>query len=333
MERQPLYPMILSPHLYRPLWGGWRLAREFSKGGSSDARIGESWEIYEENPVCNGPLAGETLKDLAERFGERLLGIDGVRKANGRFPLLVKLIDAGEDLSIQVHPNDEQALRLEGQPWGKTEAWYVLSGSPGARLVYGLSREVSRRELRERAVSGTIEEILHYVSVKPEDAFLVDANTIHSIGSGIFLYEVQRPSNVTYRLYDWDRKTPDGRSREIHLDKAVEVANLKSVTRGRLKPVRTSEEDSVLSEELVRCPHFVLERLTFSRPWTRSSSGRSFEALTVTRGAVKIADWEESFGSGYLGVCQSILVPAALSSYTLVPEGVKSQVLLARLPE
>lgn len=325
--------MIFSPHLYRSIWGGWSLAKEFSKGEAGDGRIGESWEIYEENPVSNGPLAGKTLKDLTAHFGDRLLGTEGIRRAEGRFPLLVKLIDAAENLSVQVHPNDEQALRLEGGPLGKTEAWYILSASPGAKLVYGLSREISCRELRERASAGTIEDVLRYVSVRPEDTFLVDANTVHSIGAGILLYEVQQPSNITYRLYDWNRKTADGQTRELHLDKAIEVANLKPVMDGSREQPRKSKKGSDQSEELVRCSHFALERLTFSRPWARSHSGRSFEALTVIRGTVRIIGQEETFEVASIGACQSVLVPAALSSYTLVPEGAGSQVLLARLPD
>jgi mannose-6-phosphate isomerase len=195
-----------------------------------------------------------------------------------------------------------------------------------------LSRRISREELRERAVSGTIEDVLHYVSVQPGDSLLVEANTIHSIGAGLLLYEVQQPSHVTYRLYDWNRKSADGQTRELHLDKAVQVANLEPATDGARKRSRKNKEDSDQCEELVRCSHFVLERLTFSKPWPRSHGRRSFEALTVIRGAVKIIGEEGPFEIS-LGAGQSILVPAALSSYILAPEGTESQVLVARLPD
>lgn len=248
--RRPMRPLRQTPHLTHPVWGGNVLAR-MGKGSDPSARIGESWEIWRDNPLPDGRAFGG-VADL---------------------PLLIKLLDVRETLSVQVHPGDEAARRLEGLPHGKTEGWVVLCAEPGARVAYGLNRELGEDELRERALSGAIEEDLAWREVRAGDVIDVPAGTIHAIGGGILLYEVQQPCDLTYRLYDW------GRPRPLHLDRALAVA--------RRSPCAPTAEIRSLGdgrEELLRTPWYVLER---ARLGGVRETG-AWEAITVVEGALEL---------------------------------------------
>lgn len=325
-------PLRLEPHLSKPLWGGQKLSAEYGKG-EPGSLIGESWEIYASDRVAAGPYQGRTLDDVASGLGEALLGSDGGRNYGGTFPLLIKLIDAAQQLSIQVHPNDAQAKHLERAPYGKTEAWHILRAEPGARLIYGLRRKLSAEELREHAASGAIEDDVALVEVEAGDSVLVPAGTVHSIGAGILLYEVQETSDTTYRLYDWHRKGPDGKTRELHLDKAAMVATLGTPT----LPVRHRERGSPDREgfvEVLRCPYFRLERGDLGVARERDPGGRSFEALTVIDGAVSVSSVEDAWADEALGAGQSLLIPALSAAYRITPtrEGGRAAVLISTVP-
>lgn len=216
-----------SPSFVSPVWGGRSLARGYGKGSDPDARIGESWEIWRENLLPDG----RTLGDVAT------------------LPLLVKLLDVRERLSVQVHPDDADAAALEGAPHGKSEAWVVLEAEPGARIARGLNREMSGEELADAARSGAIEAELAWREVRPGDVIDIPAGTIHTVGGGVLLYEVQQPADLTYRLYDW------GRGRPLHLERAVAVAH-----RGPARPTSPPTPLGSGREEIFRGPHFVLER-------------------------------------------------------------------------
>lgn len=244
------------PRLVSPPWGGHALAREFGKGPHPAATIGESWEVWRENPV---------------------VGRDGVRLADVvQFPLLVKLIDTREALSVQVHPDDAAAQRLEGQPNGKAEGWVVLRAAPGARIAYGLNRAMSADELRARAVSGAIEADLAWREVRAGDVLDVPPGTIHAIGGGLLLYEAQQPSDITYRLYDW------GRGRELHLDRAVAVA-----VREPVAPRAVPEAVGPGRTRLLRGPGFVVDAVEV--PACVAVDAASPLALTVVDGEVVVA--------------------------------------------
>lgn len=244
-------PLRPRPHLVRPPWGGRTLARELAKGDDPAAVIGESWEAWP-----------DVLLDDDRRLGDV-----------ADFPLLVKLLDVRETLSVQVHPDDAAAARLEGQPQGKTEGWVVLRAEPGARIAYGLRRELGEDELRERARSGEIEADLAWREVAPGDVIDVPAGTIHAIGGGVLLYEVQQPSDLTYRLYDW------GRPRPLHLDKAVTVAR-----RWPCEPTAAVRVVGEGREELLRTPWFVVERVALRGE--RVAAG--WESLTVVDGVAEV---------------------------------------------
>jgi mannose-6-phosphate isomerase len=239
-----LRPLRLVPTLSRPPWGGLRLAAL----GKGEGAIGESWEVWRENSVLHD---GRPFGELAD------------------FPLLVKLLDTRERLSVQVHPNAEQARLLAGAPHGKAEAWVVLAAEPGARIAYGLNRELTESELRGRAESGEIEHDLAWIEPKPGDVIDVPPGTIHAIGPGLFLYEVQEPIDLTWRLYDW------GRGRTLHLTEACAVAIRSPMPPPWRQPVQVCER----VQRLIEGPHFVVERVVL--PLVRSG----WEALTVLEGS------------------------------------------------
>jgi mannose-6-phosphate isomerase len=248
----PVRPVRLAPTLTRPVWGGTTLARELGKDPDPDARIGESWEVWRDNRAADGRL----LSAIAD------------------FPLLIKLLDTRERLSVQVHPDDAAARRLLGAPFGKHEGWVVLRAEPGARVAYGLNRVMGREELRERALSGALEADLAWLPVKAGDVIDVPPGTIHAIGGGVLFYEVQQPCDLTFRLYDW------GRPRPLHLDHALEVAIRTPVLSNAA--VRTLGPGR---EQLFDGPFFAVERLVLPQPRRTSA----WEALTVVEGTLAVA--------------------------------------------
>lgn len=221
------YPLLLEPTLHVKVWGGHKLGSEFRKTLTENAPYGESWELHDTSTVSNGVHAGKTIADLINAYGNDFIGT-GFDPAEG-LPLLIKLLDATQWLSVQVHPDDEQAKELEGDPRGKTEAWIILATEPDAKLVIGMNLGTSQEEMADAIHDNTLEDILEYATVQPGDVLYMPANTIHAIGPGIVLYEVQQSSNVTYRLYDWGRMGLDGNPRELHIEKGVQVSNLETL--------------------------------------------------------------------------------------------------------
>src|SRR5687768_3559960 len=189
-----LYPLLLTPSLHVKVWGGRRLSSELDKPLTEDAPYGEAWELHDTSIVANGTLAGKSLRELIDTYGAALIG-EGYNPSEG-LPLLIKLLDASDWLSVQVHPNDEQARELEGDPRGKTEAWIILAAEPDAKLVIGVQSGISRETMAQAIIDGKLEDYLVYANVKAGDVLYMPANTIHAIGPGILLYEVQQSSDV-----------------------------------------------------------------------------------------------------------------------------------------
>lgn len=257
-----LRPIRVAPTLARPVWGGTTLAAEMGKDPDPAARIGESWEVWRENRAADGRALSEIVD----------------------FPLLVKLLDVRETLSVQVHPDDATARRA-GHPHGKHEGWVVLRADPGARVAYGFNRALGADELRARAESGAIEADLAWLPVRPGDVIDVPPGTVHAIGGGVLFYEVQQPCDLTWRLYDW------GRGRALHLEQALGV-----VRRG---PCRSTAAVRALGpgrDELLDGPHFHVERLRL--PQLRVTE--AWEALTVVDGVLTVADERVPFGGTVL---------------------------------
>ncbi|MDR0198014.1 MAG: class I mannose-6-phosphate isomerase [Oscillospiraceae bacterium] len=219
-----MHPLKLIPACKDYIWGGTRLKTEYNKI-SGAATIAESWELSCHRDglsvISEGEYAGASLLDY---INDNKNALGTACERFGRFPVLIKLIDAADDLSIQVHPNDEQAAK-DGD-WGKTEMWYVVDAAPGSELIYGFNRRLSRGEFARRIENGTLTEVVNRVRVKKGDIFFIPAGTLHAIGKGILIAEIQQNSNLTYRVYDYGRKGADGKPRELHIKKALDVTEL-----------------------------------------------------------------------------------------------------------
>lgn len=304
----PLYPLRLNPALHVRVWGGRRLQTVFNKPLPTDEPYGESWEMHDSATVADGPLAGQTLGALLATYGHDLIGLDN-DPALG-FPLLLKLMDSRDWLSVQVHPDDDQARELEGEPRGKTEAWIVLDAQPGARLVIGVRPGTTRSDLAEAIRQNTLERLLVYANITAGDVLLNTAGAIHALGPGLLIYEIQQSSDTTYRLYDWGRRGLDGEPRDLHIEKGLAVANLDTLPEIK----RTTRDDSPLVE-MVRCPYFTTVQHQLSGETVMlDTGGRHFHVLTVLEGQAAIT-WGGQ--QTVMPVGQSVLIPAILGEYML----------------
>ena len=310
---------MLKPAGKDYLWGGTRLNDEFAKGIDLHP-LAETWECstHSDGPstVASGTFAGQTLTEVLEAHPEFL----GSRHPDGKFPLLIKFIDAKKDLSVQVHPDDEYACVHENGQNGKSEMWYVLDAKKGAKLVYGLRHDCSKREIRQAIADGTLMNHLQQVPIQKDDLFFIEAGTIHAIGAGALVAEIQENSNLTYRLYDYDRVGKDGKKRELHIDKALQVANLCSSAEPR-QPLRVLKyRQGVASELLTRCKYFEVYRMLVNTERRQRVHYRademSFRVLLCVDGCgtIRFDDGEITF---YKGDC--IFVPA--DSVTLTIHG------------
>src|ERR1700677_2159123 len=224
-------PLVLAPKMAAAIWGGDALVKRYGKPGDPTALLGESWECWDENTVAGGDFSGETLAQVRTELGHDLTGpVDPAR----RFPVLTKIIDAHQALSVQVHPDDAYAQRVEHQPVGKTECWYILAAEPGAELVLGWTRDTDRAEYERRVADGTLGDILRRVPVKPGEAYYLPAGTLHAIGAGIHLFETQQASDLTYRIFDWNRVGPDGKPRQLAVAKAADVLDFRATFPGAM---------------------------------------------------------------------------------------------------
>lgn len=310
-----LSPLILERKLDSRLWGGDRLG-DWLGLPSAPAHLAESWQVYEHNRVAEGPFAGRTLADLSQEHGVALLGTRPFARGGADFPLLAKFIDAADHLSVQVHPDDAYAHTVEAASGfhGKTEAWYILRAAPGADLIHGLTRQTNRDEVAAALHNGTLMELMRRSPAHAGDTVFVPAGTIHAINAGIMLFEIQQKSDLTYRVYDYDRRDANGQLRELHVERALDVSNF-----GEQPPalVAPSPIDDVRTL-LVECPYFAMERWEVRAPLPASTDPGSFEILTVVDGAAELV-WPE--GARTLVRGESVVLPAALGMYQLNPEG------------
>jgi len=308
----------LLPQYHTRVWGGQRLK-------PAQPPIGEAWIVYEHNHIAAGPLAGRTLAEVAEIEGAALLGPSMVAHTGRRFPLLIKLLDCADWLSIQVHPNDEQAVRLEGPGhYGKTEAWHILEAEAGARLIAGVRPGVSAEALAQAIRSGTLPDLVDYHPVQAGDTVFMPAGTLHALGPGLLLYEVQQTSDITYRVFDWNRPASAGRA--LHLEQSAAVTDPSAqVQIQRLPPLAANDQ-----RPLVTCRYFQLDLLTAeTKTLTLDTRGESFHTLTVIGGSAKVTTDDESLE---LGRFESVIVPAKTGAYALEPQGGALRVLRASVP-
>ncbi len=274
-----MYPMKLKAAFKDYLWGGTRLRTEYHMQ-SDLAKLAEAWVLscHKDGPsvVENGEYAGLTLEEAIEKMGREALGAKGSQFAF--FPILIKLIDAKDNLSIQVHPSDEYALQVEGE-YGKTEMWYVVDCDPGSFLYYGFNREVTPDEFAARIADNTLLEVLNKVEVKKGDCFFIESGTIHAIGAGLLIAEIQQNSNTTYRVYDYGRVGADGKPRQLHVEKAKEVTQLcpPKAAYGQVQAVDGKAR-------LASCKYFTVDKLDVDGESCLAADGESFLSLLCLEG-------------------------------------------------
>lgn len=320
----PLYPLKFRPLYKDYIWGGRKLEMFGKK--LPEGKVAESWEISTHpdgmSVIANGVFEGNTLCDLIREHAEPFVGTDCYRRHKNRFPLLLKLIDAHDWLSVQVHPDDSYAAVHEGDA-GKSEAWLILYAEPDAMIIYGLNREMDKRELENIIREKNLRQVLRYYHVRKGDVIYIPAGTIHAAGKGILIAEIQQNSNTTYRLYDYDRKSPDGTARPLHIQKALDVIDFGRVREnGFVNGLRVRPKPGLDVEYLIADPHFCIQRLTIEAEARFMPDGRSFHALIILSGSGKIF-WREGMLPVRAG--EAMLIPAKLSWY-----GIRGHVSLLR---
>lgn len=313
-----LYPLKFKPLFHERIWGGDLLKKKMNKKLPTGKLIGESWELSgvdgNISVVSNGFLKGNNLEELVEVYMGDLVGDKIYDKYGLQFPLLIKLIDAQDALSIQVHPDDELA-RERHDSYGKTEMWYVIDCEPGAELNLGFNRPVTKEEYLKHVADGTLADILARVKVKPGDAYFIPAGAIHAIGKGILIAEIQQTSDITYRVFDWNRVDAEGKSRELHTELAVDAINFAPDQKFDVtaKPVANQ------AVRIASCPYFTTNVLAVDGAVDRDYMDKdSFVILMVLDGDMTLK-WDG--GEEKLSQGETVLVPAAMDDIRLEGKG------------
>ena len=305
----------LSPVYKDYIWGGNKLSKSFGKESGFE-KTAESWELCihkdGESRVFGGELDGLTLSEYLDKFGKELLGTTALEF--DRFPVMIKYIDAADNLSVQVHPSDEYALVHENE-YGKTEVWYILECDEGACLHIGLNKDITREELEERIRNNTLTEVINSVPVKQGDVYFIEAGTIHAIGRGTVICEIQQNSNTTYRVYDYGRRDKNGNPRELHVDKALEVID-------RRKCTPRNDRDSSL---IAKCKYFTSEKVNCDGMATIPLGEDSFRSLVIVNG-----EGELTLGNQKMKLVKgdSIFVPAQSGEIEIVG---KCEIIVTRV--
>jgi mannose-6-phosphate isomerase len=295
----------LTPSYRDYVWGGDRLR----PGHSPTA---EAWVVWEGDVIESGPMAGKTLGEVATEYGDALLGAKTTSSTGTRFPLLIKLLDCAQWLSLQVHPDDLLAVELEGQgQFGKTEAWHILDAEPDAKLIAGLKPNSSPDQLAESIRNGTVIDHVQYVNVEPGETVFMPAGTLHALGPGLLVYEVQQTSDWTYRVYDWGR--PATEKRPLHIEKSIRATHADFAPLMTPPPATSDGTRHVLVES----NYFTLEMLSAdSNPIELDTEGQTFHAITVIKGKALLKAGDETIE---LDKFQTAVVPAQVGSYQFQP--------------
>lgn len=313
-----LYPIKFNPILKEKIWGGQKLKTLLNKESNS-AVVGESWEISDvegdTSLVNNGRFKGKSLKQLLELLGPDLIGKKNYKRFGNKFPLLIKFIDAKEDLSIQLHPNDELASKRHNS-FGKTEMWYVMQADKDANLIVGFNQSVTPELYSKHLENNSLTEILNFDKVKEGDAYFIEVGRVHAIGAGVLLAEIQQTSDITYRVYDWDRVDDDGNSRELHNDLAIDAINFNMEDDFRVSYNKTKDK----SNKMISCPYFITNYLHVNTTLNRENTFDSFIIYMCVEGEVEIS---ANSHSEKLTKGKTVLLPAAIKSYEIKAENAK----------
>ena len=310
-----LYPLKFQPILKERIWGGEKLKSLLNKK-SNRSKIGESWEISDVEGdvsiVSNGKFKGQSLKQLLNIYKHELIGLRNYRVFKDKFPLLIKFIDAKEDLSIQLHPNDALAAKRHNS-FGKTEMWYVMQADQDSNLIVGFNKKVTPKLYLEHLEKKALTEILNFDKVKTGDTYFIEVGRVHAIGAGVMLAEIQQTSDITYRLYDWERLDDQGKSRELHTDLALEAINFEMEDDFRVQYSKTLNQHN----NMVNCPYFTTNYLHLNKTLEVVNNHDSFTIYICVEGEanIKANKHVESIKKG-----ETILLPAAISAYEISTE-------------
>ena len=314
-----MYPLKFEPILKQTLWGGEKII-PFKHLNDTLANVGESWEVSavegSESVVANGTDKGHTLPEMVRKYKDELVGESNYTRFGDKFPLLIKFIDAKLDLSIQVHPGDDLA-RKRHNSFGKNEMWYVISTDKGAKLISGFSQQITPKEYKERVHNGTFAEVLQPCPIQPGDVFYVPAGRVHGIGAGAFVAEIQQTSDITYRIFDYNRKDKDGKSRELHTSQAIDAINFADVQDDFRTEYERIQNEPV---EMVASPYFTTSVYDMTEEITCDYSELdSFVIFICVEGACRLTDNEKNEVTLQAG--DTVLLPATTQEVTIVSDG------------
>lgn len=318
MKKQ-LYPLFFQPILKKRLWGGQALSR-YNKELPAQTPIGESWDISDHSEghsiIMNGPLKGTSISAIFNKNKEELMGKNFTAQAENPFPLLVKWIDANQLLSVQVHPTDEDAIRMKISDPGKTEFWHIIDAEPGAYLIKGWNQKVSPEIIEDALNNKELEKYLKKIPVQKGDTIFVPAGHVHSIGPGLIVCEIQQNSDTTFRLYDWNRTGTDGKPRMLHVKQALEVLDFNMDTDGKIDPKPVIEEKDLSIQDILDCPYFSTKHYQCAKEITLDPTN-ACRILTFTEGTaiMRYQDMEIVAQAG-----DSCILPASIDEVKLTPD-------------
>ncbi|NOZ23739.1 MAG: mannose-6-phosphate isomerase [Planctomycetes bacterium] len=314
MKASNLYPFKLSDVFHEKIWGGQRLRSVCGKNLPRGKKIGESWEVCdyqtEVNVVREGAYEGSTIRKLLQAMPEDILGPAVARKYGPTLPLLFKFIDANDVISVQVHPDDQHAATQHHEDYGKAEGWYVVYAEPGAKLILGLKADTTRKEFERCIENDEVEKCLNWISVKKGDAIFLPPGTVHAIGPGIIIAEIQETSDLTCRLYDWDRMAEEGRPRPLHVEEALSMVDFAVNHTGKEKPKKIGKDRL----RLIECDKFVYEKLEVRKGPINVGGTGSFEILSAIRGR-GVLTWPG--GETPMALGETVLLPACIHPCSL----------------
>jgi mannose-6-phosphate isomerase len=317
------YPLQFDPILKERIWGGEKLKTVLNKPIASQI-TGESWELStvegDVSIVSNGALKGKSLSELIDNFPEEVLGTAVYRKFGKQFPLLFKYLDAKTDLSIQVHPNDALA-KIRHNSFGKTEMWYIMQADEKARIIVGFKEKSNAADYVAHLENKTLLDLLEEVNVKTGDVFFLETGTVHAIGAGLVVAEIQQTSDITYRLYDFDRTDADGNLRELHIDLALDAINYDKV-----ETHKTYSKETNKSNEIVHCPYFTTNYLPLDGTINVSKTSESFTVYMCTEGAFQL-EYNKITYDYKKG--DTVLIPAVMNRYTLIGTAVLLEIYIS----
>lgn len=307
-----IYPIKFKPIFKEKIWGGSKLRSILNKKTDCD-NIGESWEISDvegnSTIITNGPFKGSTLNWLLTKLGSDLIGNKNYRSYKNQFPLLVKFIDAKEDLSIQLHPNDKLAKQRHNS-FGKTEMWYVMQSDDDAQLIVGFNQPMNKKKYLEHLNNKSLPQVLNFEPVEEGDTYFIEPGRVHAIGAGVLLTEIQQTSDITYRVYDWDRVDAEGNSRELHNELAIDAINFNLPDNYKVNYDKITNK----SNQLVSCPHFTTNYLKLNKSVNKTNNYDSFIIYICVKGEANIEteEYSETIKRG-----ETLLLPAAIKNFLI----------------